>query len=123
LFLRKKNSQLAAANLNHSQAYVVSFKLETDPALVIPKARLALATYGHQLVVANLLQTRATTVTLVDPQVGWLLFSPILSLTFTFMCRPHWTWCLVLMAGGTWKQPLLQKFSGGTRRRLRLRQF
>ncbi len=52
------------------QAYVVSFKLETDLTLVIPKARLALTTYGHQLVVANLLQTRATTVTLVDPQVG-----------------------------------------------------
>ena len=47
----------------------MSFKLETDAALVIAKSRLALSTYGHQLVVANLLQTRASTVTLVDPEV------------------------------------------------------
>jgi phosphopantothenate-cysteine ligase len=37
-------------------AFVVSFKLETDPELVIPKARRAIEKYGVHLVVANQLQ-------------------------------------------------------------------
>eukprot|EP00050_Salpingoeca_kvevrii_P022503 m.127507 g.127507 ORF g.127507 m.127507 type:complete len:308 (+) comp9725_c0_seq3:1534-2457(+) len=49
------------------EAYVVSFKLETDPALVLPKANAALSSYGHQLVVANLLHRRKFEVTLVFP--------------------------------------------------------
>ncbi|KAI9032206.1 phosphopantothenate-cysteine ligase [Hyaloraphidium curvatum] len=49
-------------------AYVISFKLETDPALVVPKAREALAKYGHQLVVANMLTNRKKVVTLVTAE-------------------------------------------------------
>jgi len=37
-------------------AFVVSFKLETDKALLEQKAMKSLSSYGHQLVVANLLQ-------------------------------------------------------------------
>ncbi len=37
-------------------AFVVSFKLETDPVLVVPKARRAIEKYGVHLVVANQLQ-------------------------------------------------------------------
>lgn len=48
----------------------MSFKLETDAALVLPKARAALKLCGHRLVVANLLQTRAHHVTLVDLEVS-----------------------------------------------------
>lgn len=40
------------------KAYVVSFKLETDPAILESKALGALARYGHQGVIANLLSTR-----------------------------------------------------------------
>lgn len=39
-------------------AYVISFKLETDPDLLIPKASKALQTYNHSLVIANILETR-----------------------------------------------------------------
>lgn len=39
-------------------AFVVSFKLETDPDLLVVKARQALKRYGHQLVIGNILQTR-----------------------------------------------------------------
>ena len=44
------------------KAFVISFKLETDPNLLRAKARKALETYGHRLVIANLLQTRKTEV-------------------------------------------------------------
>ncbi len=37
-------------------SFVVSFKLETDPALVIVKAKRAIEKYGVHLVVANQLQ-------------------------------------------------------------------
>ncbi|KAJ2865992.1 Phosphopantothenate--cysteine ligase cab2 [Coemansia aciculifera] len=40
------------------QCFIVSFKLETDPELLGPKARHALEKYGHQVVVANMLNTR-----------------------------------------------------------------
>jgi phosphopantothenate-cysteine ligase len=40
------------------QAFLVSFKLETDPSLLEKKARGALAAYGHHMVVANLLASR-----------------------------------------------------------------
>lgn len=33
-------------------------QLETDPSILIPKARGALERYGHQIVVGNLLDTR-----------------------------------------------------------------
>ncbi|RKO97255.1 hypothetical protein CXG81DRAFT_2114, partial [Caulochytrium protostelioides] len=44
-------------------ALVVSFKLETDPTLLTPKAMQALARYGHHVVIGNLLTTRKETVT------------------------------------------------------------
>ena len=47
------------------EAFVVSFKLETDPALLLPKARGALRKYGVDLVVANVLETRKDEVVLV----------------------------------------------------------
>ncbi|KAF4564559.1 hypothetical protein EYR40_010725 [Pleurotus pulmonarius] len=47
--------------------FIVSFKLETDPALLIPKARAALKRYGHQLVIANELHTRKYQVLFVTP--------------------------------------------------------
>lgn len=49
-------------------AYVVSFKLETDEGLLVPKARLALDKYKHRMVVANLLQNRRHRVILVSPE-------------------------------------------------------
>ncbi|KAJ3344094.1 hypothetical protein HDU93_003257 [Gonapodya sp. JEL0774] len=45
--------------------YTVSFKLETDAALLVPKAQQSLVRYGHQLVIGNLLNTRKWTVTFV----------------------------------------------------------
>lgn len=47
-------------------AYVVSFKLETDPSQLISKSRRALSCYGHKLVIANELATRTERVLLVD---------------------------------------------------------
>eukprot|EP00128_Syssomonas_multiformis_P011983 Colp12_sorted_trinity150504_noHs@359 len=46
-------------------AFVISFKLETDPALLMHKARQALHKYGHTLVIGNILDTRKYTVTFV----------------------------------------------------------
>ncbi|XP_028026194.1 phosphopantothenate--cysteine ligase [Bombyx mandarina] len=54
-------------NLWVPEAYVVSFKLETDENLLVPKARAALDKYKHKMVVANLLQTRHHRVILVTP--------------------------------------------------------
>ncbi|CAJ0844865.1 12690_t:CDS:2 [Entrophospora sp. SA101] len=42
------------------EGFIVSFKLETDPSLLVEKARKALTRYGHQIVIANLLMTRKT---------------------------------------------------------------
>ncbi|RCN44437.1 DNA / pantothenate metabolism flavoprotein [Ancylostoma caninum] len=47
-------------------AFVVSFKLETDESLLISKSRHALEKYGHELVIGNILQTRKVHVVLVD---------------------------------------------------------
>lgn len=41
------------------EAYVISFKLETDMNILIPKARKALDNYNHRLVIGNILETRA----------------------------------------------------------------
>lgn len=41
-----------------SEGFFVSFKLETDKDLLIPKARAALERYGHQVVIANRLDNR-----------------------------------------------------------------
>ena len=40
------------------QAFVTSFKLETDPSILLDRARRALDLYRHQAVVANVLDTR-----------------------------------------------------------------
>lgn len=47
-------------------AYVVTFKLETDKSIVIEKAKNALLTYKHQAVVANNLQEIRTKVTIIE---------------------------------------------------------
>ncbi|XP_058487894.1 phosphopantothenate--cysteine ligase [Solea solea] len=49
------------------QAFVISFKLETDPAILLEKARRALDTYRHQVVVANILDSRRGYVVVVTP--------------------------------------------------------
>ena len=41
-----------------SEGFFVSFKLETDKNLLVPKARAALERYGHQVVIANRLDNR-----------------------------------------------------------------
>ncbi|KAF8903349.1 phosphopantothenate-cysteine ligase [Gymnopilus junonius] len=46
--------------------YIVSFKLETDPNLLIPKARQALERYGHQVVIGNDLHRRKYEVVFVS---------------------------------------------------------
>ena len=47
-------------------AFMVSFKLETDAGILMKKAHGALAAYGMNCVVANLLPTRYTEVHIVD---------------------------------------------------------
>ncbi|KAI9021674.1 DNA/pantothenate metabolism flavoprotein [Phycomyces nitens] len=48
-----------------SKGLIVSFKLETDDKLLVPKARNALTRYGHQVVIGNMLSTRKQTVTFI----------------------------------------------------------
>lgn len=50
------------------QAFVISFKLETDAAILLEKARGALDTYRHQAVVANVLDSRRGYVVVVTPE-------------------------------------------------------
>ena len=40
------------------EAFMVSFKLETDTSILVKKAQASIAKYGMNLVIANLLQTR-----------------------------------------------------------------
>ncbi|KAG9293680.1 hypothetical protein G9A89_019017 [Geosiphon pyriformis] len=47
------------------RGFIVSFKLETDPSLLVLKSRQALTRYGHQIVIGNLLQTRKREVVLI----------------------------------------------------------
>ncbi|KAI0087395.1 phosphopantothenate-cysteine ligase [Irpex rosettiformis] len=49
------------------EGFIVSFKLETDHNLLIPKARGALARYGHQVVIGNNLHRRKFEVVFVAP--------------------------------------------------------
>ncbi|CRL05853.1 CLUMA_CG019097, isoform A [Clunio marinus] len=49
------------------QAFVISFKLETDDSLLIQKSREALIKYNHKLVIANILHTRRYRVVMVSP--------------------------------------------------------
>ncbi|XP_018334671.1 phosphopantothenate--cysteine ligase [Agrilus planipennis] len=55
-------------NLWIPQAFVVSFKLETDENLLITKCRDALKKYKHKLVIGNILQTRRNKVVFVSPE-------------------------------------------------------
>jgi len=48
-----------------AKGLIVSFKLETDNNLLVPKARQALTRYGHQVVIGNMLKTRKQTVTFI----------------------------------------------------------
>ncbi|TXT13095.1 hypothetical protein VHUM_01496 [Vanrija humicola] len=48
------------------EGYIVSFKLETDEDLLVPKARAALSRYGHQLVIGNELHKRKHEVVFVE---------------------------------------------------------
>lgn len=50
------------------QAMIVSFKLETDNAILVKKATQALDRYNHQLVIGNLLQTRNREVIFVSQE-------------------------------------------------------
>ncbi|KAI9223954.1 DNA/pantothenate metabolism flavoprotein [Blastocladiella britannica] len=49
--------------------YIISFKLETDPALLESKSVAALERYGHQLVIGNMLKTRKFRVDLLSIDV------------------------------------------------------
>jgi phosphopantothenate-cysteine ligase len=48
------------------EGFIVSFKLETDEDLLIPKARAALERYGHQVVIGNNLVRRKYEVVFVE---------------------------------------------------------
>ncbi|KAL4897537.1 DNA/pantothenate metabolism flavoprotein [Aspergillus ambiguus] len=50
---------------------VVSFKLETDPNLLVYKAQTALQRYSHHLVIGNLLTTRKWEVVFVTPDAPY----------------------------------------------------
>ncbi|KAI0388666.1 DNA/pantothenate metabolism flavoprotein [Xylariaceae sp. FL0594] len=49
------------------EGMIVSFKLETDPAILVHKARYSLDRYQHHLVIGNLLTTRKWEVVFVSP--------------------------------------------------------
>ncbi|KAF8473271.1 DNA/pantothenate metabolism flavoprotein [Kalaharituber pfeilii] len=49
-------------------AMIISFKLETDPSLLLYKCRQSLERYSHHLVIGNLLSTRKYEVVFVDRQ-------------------------------------------------------
>ncbi|KAL0978692.1 hypothetical protein UPYG_G00173970 [Umbra pygmaea] len=49
------------------QAFVISFKLETDASILLDRARRALDIYRHQAVVGNVLDTRRGYVVVVTP--------------------------------------------------------
>lgn len=49
------------------EGMVVSFKLETDPFILVSKAQQALKRYAHHLVIGNLLSTRKWEVVFVAP--------------------------------------------------------
>ena len=53
---------------------IVSFKLETDPSILIGKSRIALERYSHHLVIGNLLSTRKWEVVFVtrDAPERWI---------------------------------------------------
>ncbi|KAI4842731.1 DFP-domain-containing protein [Aureobasidium sp. EXF-8845] len=52
------------------EGMIVSFKLETDPAILVKKAEYALNKYSHHLVIGNLLSTRKWEVVFVSAAGG-----------------------------------------------------
>jgi phosphopantothenate-cysteine ligase len=60
------------------EAMIVSFKLETDPSLLVKKAQYALNKYSHHLVIGNLLHTRKWEVVFVSELDGekWIRVPP-----------------------------------------------
>ncbi|XP_039094663.1 phosphopantothenate--cysteine ligase isoform X2 [Hyaena hyaena] len=40
------------------RAFIISFKLETDPSIILDRARNALEVYRHQVVIANSIESR-----------------------------------------------------------------
>jgi len=58
------------------EGMIVSFKLETDPSILIKKCRMALKRYRHHLVIGNLLQTRKYEVVFVDKDSTYWLRLP-----------------------------------------------
>lgn len=58
------------------EGFVVSFKLETDTLLLLPKAAAALHRYGHQIVIANDLHTRKDKVCFVTNKMKVANSSP-----------------------------------------------
>jgi phosphopantothenate-cysteine ligase len=50
---------------------IVSFKLETDPNILVYKAQTALQRYAHHLVIGNLLSTRKWEVVFVTPDAPY----------------------------------------------------
>ncbi|KAF1983883.1 phosphopantothenate-cysteine ligase [Aulographum hederae CBS 113979] len=55
-------------------AMIVSFKLETDPSMLVKKAKYAVDKYAHNLVIGNLLSTRKWEVVFVaaDEEEKWI---------------------------------------------------
>nr|XP_012999705.2 phosphopantothenate--cysteine ligase isoform X3 [Cavia porcellus] len=47
------------------KAFIISFKLETDPSIIISRARNALEVYQHQVVVANILESLQSFVVII----------------------------------------------------------
>jgi phosphopantothenate---cysteine ligase (ATP) len=56
------------------EGMIVSYKLETDPSILVHKARYSLDRYQHHLVIGNLLSTRKWEVVFVSPgkRDNWL---------------------------------------------------
>ncbi|KAF1735470.1 Phosphopantothenate--cysteine ligase CAB2 [Beauveria bassiana] len=50
------------------EGMIVSYKLETDPSILVHKARASLERYQHHLVIGNLLTTRKWEVVFVSPR-------------------------------------------------------
>ncbi|KAG6020102.1 hypothetical protein E4U41_002972 [Claviceps citrina] len=74
------------------QGMIVSYKLETDPAILVRKARYSLDRYQHHLVIGNLLSTRKWEVVFVSPgrEDHWLRVSPPASSSSSSSSPPHW---------------------------------
>ncbi len=51
-------------------AFIISFKLETDPSILLAKSTASLNRYGHQLVIGNILTTRKHKVVFVSHKLS-----------------------------------------------------